>query len=59
MESRVNINRNFIFILFMFLSFGVFSKDSDKPIFIKASSAEIDEIAGLSIYQGLVKITQG
>jgi len=59
MESRVNINRNFIFYLLIFLSFGVFSKDSDKPIFIKASSAEIDEIAGLSIYQGLVKITQG
>ena len=59
MESKVNINRNFIFFLFIFLSVAVFSKDSNKPIFIKANSAEIDEIAGLSIYQGLVKITQG
>lgn len=33
--------------------------DSDKPINIKANSAEIDDINGISVYRGDVEITQG
>ena len=37
----------------------VYSDDSDKPIRIKADSAEINENTGVSIYRGHVRVTQG
>ena len=36
-----------------------YSDDSSKPISITADSAEIDDIAGTSIYRGNVRIAQG
>ena len=35
------------------------SDDASKPINIKADSAEINDVTGISVYRGDVKITQG
>ena len=35
------------------------SDDSSKPINIKADSAEINDVTGISVYRGNVKVTQG
>ena len=51
-----------LFLIFIALhgnSVTASSDDSNKPIDIKADSAEINDATGISVYRGDVKITQG
>jgi lipopolysaccharide export system protein LptA len=35
------------------------SRDTDRPIHVKADTAELDEVTGVGVYRGDVRITQG
>ena len=54
------MNNYLLMFLFVFLSpYPLYAADKDEPIYVKAQSASLDEITGVSKFLGEVNITQG